>query len=103
MRAAGYTAGPVPQLDPRSPRELYPNEQWVRKREKRDAGGVQQDVYYLCERCTEAALLRDPRVRLNPFWVTKPDGTRHDTPPCAPLLPHRRAARAAATSVGRAI
>eukprot|EP00900_Chrysochromulina_parva_P013332 jgi/Chrpa1/219/Chrysochromulina_OHIO_Genome00013777-RA len=88
MEKNGYSVVPggqdVLDLDPRIAKSLWPKELWERPRER---GTMHRDTYLLCHLCTEAALLRDPHIKLTPYWckvgacppgfVSRPDLERH--------------------------
>ena len=65
MEASGYTQTAPPELDPRIDHSLWPRDLWERTRAR---GTLHRDTFLLCHLCTEAALLRDPHVKLSPYW-----------------------------------
>ena len=94
MERNGYSVVPggqdVLDLDPRIAKSLWPKEQWERPRER---GTMHRDTYLLCHLCTEAALLRDPYIKLTPYWCARAAGTyggcngRASRPPATRRLP----------------
>ena len=72
MEKNGYSVVPggqdVLDLDPRIAKSLWPKELWERPRER---GTMHRDTYLLCHLCTEAALLRDPHIKLTPYWCAR--------------------------------
>ena len=94
MEKNGYSVVPggqdVLDLDPRIAKSLWPKEQWERPRER---GTMHRDTYLLCHLCTEAALLRDPYIKLTPYWCARAAGNyggcngRASRPPATRRLP----------------
>ena len=70
MIANGYKSMGPPAIDPAIPPSLHPKEMWSRLRDSGGMKGLHHDTYLLCGLCTEGALLRDPNIKNNPYYVT---------------------------------